>query len=117
MPPRAITASKFFERFEKIVRAALTYGAMGTSLTATTDIRKATPRDWRAFMRNTHRGFEKAQNSIVATLLDLSESDLPADSRDHFVRLLRCAADAIAVHLLTDEVFLVRRMILHDVPP
>ena len=70
------------------------------------------------FLKACHRGYEKAQRTVVESISSLRSDSTIEDAEREFRELaLRRIIDGIAVLLLQNKAHLIRRFVLHDDPP
>lgn len=109
----------FFVQYESILKVAYTSGIAAQPLIlSSVHSRNLGRRELKRFYSGCHRGFEKAQNSIVAALAEIqSDHGVDAEEREYRELLLRKIMDGIATTILRDRIHLMRRMVIHDDAP
>ncbi|MBK9991879.1 MAG: hypothetical protein IPP19_14420 [Verrucomicrobia bacterium] len=108
----------FYTQFDRVLRAAFHYGE--TSVPLRSDVKNPFTdiTHLRKFTAACHRGFEKAQNSVLE-MLKANAADLSLSGYERRRRelLLRKVIDGIIFMMLRAQTYVTRRISLHDAPP
>jgi hypothetical protein len=111
-----MTFEEFAESFESLMRMALTSGVRNVDRPHVHP-KEYSPAEWRRFMTGCHRGYAKAQAYMVPFLEAISSSTLSGAEKRRCTLLVRSVAETIALTLLGDDAYMIRRLPLFDDPP
>jgi len=109
----------FSDNYRKIIDAAFSWGIKNVPL----KIKDQVPAfenegQKRKFISACHRGYEKAQNSIVKLIIENSyDNNISEKLKIHRELTLRKIIDALAFVLMRLEIYVARRLCYHDKPP
>lgn len=107
----------FFEAFEALLRMALTSGLQSLERPAVHPSEFSSA-EMRAFIAGCHRGYDKAQAYMVELLAKIdSSSTIPSSEKRRCEILVRAVAETIALAILGDSAYMIRRLPLFDEPP
>lgn len=109
---------EFYARLERVERASFHYGNDTRPLRS--ELRKAfrDAKHQREFLKACHRGFEKAQRTVVEMLRSNSGDTLiDEDERERRELVLRKVIDGILFTMVGAQTWITRRVVLHDAPP
>ena len=109
----------FVDTFINLLTAATEWGIRSFPLKTDFPAKAFTDeRHKKNFMRACHRGYEKAQDSILKKIIELRSNPHLPDYEKTFRELVyRRIIDAIAWTILKTETHVIRRFILHDQAP
>ena len=109
----------FLENYRKIIDAAFSWGVNNVPFKVKDRIPSFDNEDHkRKFISACHRGYEKAQSSIVNVIIENSNNtSISNDLKIHRELTLRKIIDALAFVLMRLEIYVARRLCYHDKPP
>ena len=109
----------FFNEYQLILRMALTSGVPFLPSGFYHHYPpKFTHKDRINFLRGCHRGFERAQNSILDLICKINiDASLNQQEKEFRSLLLRKVLDAIVYTIFSEQLHVLRRFVLHNFPP
>ena len=109
----------FIENYRKILDAAFSWGVNNVPIKVKEGIPTFESEEQkRKFISACHRGYEKAQSSIVKMIIENTKnSNISYELKIHRELALRKIIDALAFVLLRLELYIARRLCYHDEPP
>ncbi len=108
----------FYTQFDRTLRAAFHYGINSVHLRSDPERPFEDINHYKRFTAACHRGFEKAQRSVLEMLKENAMNySLAAYERRRRELLLRKVIDGIIFTMLKQMTYVTRRISLHDNPP
>ena len=109
---------EFYVKFDRVLRAAFQYGVMAAPVRSDSDKLFEDFAHYRKFVSACHRGFEKAQHTVLEMLKEnANDVSLTSYERKRRELLLRKVIDGIVFTLLKQKTYVTRRVSLHDEAP
>lgn len=108
----------FYNQFDRVLRAGFHYGIQAVPLRSDPQRPFADVAHFKKFTAACHRGFEKAQHTVLELLkANAADSSLSPYERRRRELLLRKVIDGIIFTMLRQQTYVTRRISLHDDPP